>query len=224
MPLPTHACRLCDGETDLRFHKKLLDRHETELRLCRTCGSLQTGVPHWLAEAYDYEGCAHPADAGYMGRNIEVARLIDALLTDLDVDRAAPILDRGGGIGILARILRERGWNVFSHDAYQEPVFSDIKWPGSDPHVVIAVELFEHFPNPAIALAELFATRPAIVYVRTDRYSGQGDDWWYLSPESGQHVFFYSDKAMHLIGEKFGYAVELRTGEEAIFTRHRTSD
>jgi hypothetical protein len=30
------------------------------------------------------------------------------------------------------------------------------------------------------------------------------EDWWYISHETGQHIAFYSPKAMQFIAEKFG--------------------
>jgi hypothetical protein len=30
------------------------------------------------------------------------------------------------------------------------------------------------------------------------------DDWWYFSPEHGQHIAFYTEKSLTFIAEKFG--------------------
>jgi hypothetical protein len=31
------------------------------------------------------------------------------------------------------------------------------------------------------------------------------DDWWYFIPETGQHVFFVTDKTLRFIADKFGF-------------------
>lgn len=160
-------CRLCEGPTSHKFPLILLRDVEAELRECADCGSLQTIPPTWLDRAYDYPGCAHPIDTGYMTRNIHVAGRVDWLLTTLGVSRDTQVLDWGGGIGILARILRERGWNVFSDDKYVPPAFEDVRWQGGSPGVILAVELFEHLPDPALGLAELFAVGADVIYVST---------------------------------------------------------
>ncbi len=40
-------------------------------------------------------------------------------------------------------------------------------------------------------------------------YTDQGSDWWYLSPESGQHIFFYSHQALEHIAKQKGYELYL---------------
>ena len=66
----------------------------------------------------------------------------------------------------------------------------------------------------------LFDSRPDSIVVTTALYEGQGPDWWYLTPDSGQHVFFYTRKAMKIIAERFGYTACI-TGHYTIFTRKR---
>jgi hypothetical protein len=46
----------------------------------------------------------------------------------------------------------------------------------------------------------------------TGIYTRQGADWWYLACESGQHVFFYSQKAVQMIADRFGYSSVLSGG------------
>ena len=65
----------------------------------------------------------------------------------------------------------------------------------------------------------LFQLRPDFIYVRTSRYRGEGSDWYYLVPETGQHVFFYTDEAMRLIAQKYGYHIWLPTSADAIFSK-----
>ena len=76
----------------------------------------------------------------------------------------------------------------------------------------LAFEVFEHFANPERELAKLFELRPKILLASTEVYLRQNADWWYLAPESGQHVFFYSREALQLIAARFGYRFLLSGG------------
>ena len=70
-----------------------------------------------------------------------------------------------------------------------------------------AFEVVEHLAEPAETFRELAPAANALL-VGTEPYLGQGNDWWYLTPTIGQHVFFFSpqgfqwlahDLEMHLI-------------------------
>jgi hypothetical protein len=39
----------------------------------------------------------------------------------------------------------------------------------------------------------------------TQVYRGEGKDWWYLSTQTGQHIFFYSEKCLELLAHKHGF-------------------
>ena len=48
-----------------------------------------------------------------------------------------------------------------------------------------------------------------MLLVSTAIYTDQDSDWWYLSPESGQHIFFYSHQALEHIAQQKGYELHL---------------
>ena len=52
----------------------------------------------------------------------------------------------------------------------------------------------------------------------TGIFNSQGQDWWYLAPESGQHVFFYSRKALAWLGKQHGYE-HFGAGQLQVFSR-----
>ena len=76
--------------------------------------------------------------------------------------------------------------------------------------LVIAIEVLEHLPAPAETLARMFAANPKVLLARTVLYRGEEADWDYLSVFTGQHVFFYSVKALDWIGKRFGYTAHIR--------------
>ena len=73
--------------------------------------------------------------------------------------------------------------------------------------LVSAFEVIEHFEHPAQDLEQIFGSRPKVVLATTELFSGQKADWWYLAPREGQHVFFYGEKAIRLIAERYKYDV-----------------
>jgi len=73
----------------------------------------------------------------------------------------------------------------------------------------MAFEVFEHFANPKADLDEIFSFQPNYIVATTELYANQGNDWWYFTQETGQHVFLYSAQAINLIAQKYGYAVAL---------------
>lgn len=217
MMILAEPCRLCASNTTAAFTLRVLEKYDVQYFKCGSCESIQTEQPYWLAEAYGDD--VHPEDTGYLTRNLLVHWNVEHLLKGLKVPDRAVILDYGGGIGIVPRLLREHGWNAFNFDTYTKSPFGDVDWKGDAPTFVLAAELLEHLPDPARDIADMFKDQPDYVYVRTWRYFGQGRDWDYFGPSHGEHVFFYTDKAMRHIAERFGYHVTLPSEVDALFTK-----
>jgi hypothetical protein len=130
------------------------------------------------------------------------------------------IIDFGGGDGLLCRPLRDYGLNCFVRDKDTTPTYArgftepDFQRAG----LVIAFEVLEHFPSPKKDLNELFALDARAVFVSTVICRNQRGDWWYLPRETGQHLFFYSGKALGLIADRYGYGM-LANGDFILFLR-----
>lgn len=196
------ACRLCGGDTEERFRLTVLGRHDVGYRVCAACGSLQTETPFWLEEAY---GCNLAGlDTGALQRNLQN---FAACFTVARLFGLGTAVDYGGGDGMLCRFLRDHGIDAYSCDKYAQPVYAQgfTEPPFSFPDFLTAFEVLEHLPNPVADLGDIFAWNPKVMLLTTDLYGGQGPDWWYLTPQSGQHVFFYSPKAILMVAEKYGY-------------------
>ena len=187
----------------------MLHKYEVRYFECERCGSLQPEVPHWLGECYGSN--LSSLDTGAVQRNLQnlaASYLVSRLF------RVRDALDFGGGDGLLCRLLRDYGVNCFANDKYAVPTycqgFSEPDF--ASPNLVLAFEVLEHFAAPARELADLFQSRPAVLLASTFIYSHQRADWWYLACESGQHVFFYSAKAVRMIAERFGYSSVISGG------------
>jgi Methyltransferase domain len=207
-------CRLCGARADFWNRKRLLNRYDIDYYLCSGCGSLSTEEPYWLEEAYDVSGIGD--DVGAAQRTIDLALKTSALLDQIGLPARTECIDFGGGIGLFTRLMRDRGFNFFSYDRYAKPFFSDrynvTTLAGRSPAVVTAFEVLEHFPDPHQDLEQLFEGRPALVVVTTELFTGQDVNWYYLSDTTGQHVFFYSPRAINLIAKRFDYSLALVGG------------
>jgi hypothetical protein len=211
------ACRLCGGAIVPKFRRTVLGKHEVEFLECPACGSLQTEAPYWLDEAYAGANLA-ALDSGAAQRNLLNLASCGVVRNTLGLN---DVLDVGGGDGLLCRLLRDYGVNCYVRDKYAVPTYArGFTQPDFEkPQLVLAFEVLEHFSNPQAELGALFDVSPDAVLVSTEIYRNQGAEWWYLAPESGQHVFFYSEKALGLIAKRYGYEV-LRVGSYVVFARN----
>ena len=121
---------------------------------------------------------------------------------------------KGGGDGFLCRLLRDYEINCFVKDTYAVPIYAQaFTSPNFEfPDMVTAFEVFEHFVDPEKELDNLFLLNPKVLLVSTELYANAYSDWWYLSPHTGQHVFFYSKQAFSFIAKKYGYDVVIQGG------------
>jgi Methyltransferase domain len=197
-------CRLCNGAVRLQFSIRVLARYMVEYSSCLICGSLQTEPPYWLKDAYQHNLAI--LDTGAAQRNLanlSAAYVVARLLGMRD------LLDFGGGDGLLCRLLRDYGLNCFLEDKYAKASYAlAFTHPNFEkPELLLAFEVLEHFENPQSDLQMLFQCNPKALLASSVPYSMQDSGWWYLTPETGQHVFFYSGAAMRLIAKKWGFDV-----------------
>lgn len=209
-------CRLCFGSCTFAFSKTILSSQSISYFRCEECQSLQTSKPTWLEIAYS-EGRTN-FDTGAVQRTLWN---FTGVMISAKINGLKRVLDFGGGHALLSRLIRDYGLEAYSEDAYTRATFIEgiPKAPDWSPQLVTAFEVFEHFDNPAEQISELFQNKPDWLMVSTQLYSGQGDDWWYLSVENGQHVFFYSIQAMEYIGKSFGYNF-FTAGNYCFFTKN----
>ena len=197
-------CRWCAGLSRPVFHTRVLASYDVQYFACNGCGSLQTELPHWLDEAYSLNLSA--LDTGALDRNI---RNLAATMAVARVLGLQNVVDRGGGDGLLCRLLRDREINCFVSDRYARPVYAQgFQDPDFErPDLVLAFEVIEHLVHPGQELTDIFGQGARAVLATTGIYRGQDGSWWYLAPESGQHVFFYSEQAFQQIAMRYGYVL-----------------
>lgn len=216
------ACRLCGGPAHRQFVKTVLRKYQVTYYLCGQCGSLQTEAPYWLDEAYR-SGNLADIDPGPFIRSINSMTALYISARIIGLPPGARVVDFGGGVGLLCRMLRDIGFDAYVSDRYATNAlargFDDT---GATPDLICAFEVAEHFSDPREGMAEILGRGARVCVVGTDTYRGHGEDWWYLSPLSGQHVFFYSESGMRTLADYHGYHYE-KVGNLHYFLREPLS-
>jgi len=207
--LAISPCRLCGGDAVFAFRKVLLGKYKVGFFRCKRCESLETEEPYWLDEAYS--PAVDALDTGAAQRVLHCFALTRIVMWLLGCRTA---LDFGGGSGLLCRLLRDCGHDAYWYDRYTSPGYATgfVGDAAKSYDLVSSFEVVEHFPDPQADFVRLFAGRPGSLLLMTELYRGQSGSWPYIAPEEGQHIFFYSPTALHLIGEQYGYHLLLCHG------------
>lgn len=222
MTLEKTVCRLCGSDSLYRFSKELLGKYDVKFYHCENCASLQSELPYWLDEAYSGE--RQIPDLAIVQRTLQLKRKAYLASKILKLSDSDKILDWGGGNGLLVRMMRDMGLDANLYDLYAKNFyavgFEHDK--GCRYSTVTSFETWEHFVNPAEEINLFFELNPEYIIISTGLYESQKDDWSYLTPVSGRHVFFYSLKARQIIAQKFGYYL-LNMGSFSIFSQRKLS-
>lgn len=208
----SESCRLCNGRTAFVSAMVILGRHEARLFQCPACGYSQFASLHWLEEAYREPITA--TDLGLLQRCMRRARHLRGLLALAGV-ASEPVLDWGGGFGVLTRLLRDAGIDCHHWDPHCRNLFangfeaapSSRRWGA-----VIALEVMEHLIDPWSFLQEASETSDLLIF-STDLISEPPPaDWHYYAVEHGQHVGFHSRRSIRLAAKRLGmHATSVRS-------------
>lgn len=181
-------------------------------RSCRSCKFIFTTFfdgftpEQWRAYVYNDEYAA--VDPEYFEiRPRRNASEIELLL--LGSQGSTVALDYGGGNGMTARLLREKGWTCDTYDPFG---LCDVKPEQTGKYnFCSAFEVFEHSPDPVSTLSEIVGmTSPdrLMIFVGTGIHDSEVRSesrlaWWYAAPRNG-HISLYSRSALQLLGRRFG--------------------
>lgn len=207
-------CKICQENAEKVFSKNLLGKFIVDYHKCKSCGFMQTDEPYWLGEAYA-NGAISALDVGIAQRNLTLVISTENVLNRLKVEETNFIgLDYGGGHGLFVRMMRDIGYNFYLQDLYAENIFAnffDIKdlniQESQHFDIITAFELFEHLPNPLDEIKKMFEFSDTILFsteLQPADESNKLADWWYLIPEVGQHISFYTISSFLEIAKVFG--------------------
>lgn len=204
-------CRLCGDSALFVFEKEILSRHKVKYYVCQSCGSLQTETPYWLGEAY--APLNEQFDTGQVIRSLDNAAFLYAVLTYLGLNNCY-LVDYGCGSGLLVRLMRDVGFNAKGFDCYSLPRlsigFHTKSLEGAN--VINLCEVAEHFDEPAKYFDQIFSSNPDLVIAQTVLFEELNPAWDYLAVDHGQHIFFYSKKAMEHLAKRHNMIVTILFG------------
>ena len=201
-------CKLCESATEHFGELKILGSFDARYRRCTACGFVCVEEAAWLEQAYSSAIAA--ADTGIVARNLKLADMT-SLLIGLAFPGAQRFLDFGGGAGLLVRMMRDRGFDFRLQDKYCANIFAGgfEAEPGERFDMVTCMEVAEHMMDPLPAFRELRArvegADTQAIVVSTEllpKAANRPGEWWYYAPETGQHISFYTEGALHAIAEQ----------------------
>lgn len=200
------SCPICDSPLTPAFEGTLLGRLRVTYSSCAICGLLQTEPPYWLEEAYQH--VISPDDTGLVARNVSNTRFLKTFLP-LAFPKNARFVDVAGGYGLLTRMLRDEGFDCYSTDPFCTNIFAANFEPGESFHAdaVFAFEALEHMHDPLCFVQECFNKfdcRTLVFSTLTFSETPPGNDWWYYSFDTGQHVTFYQSRSLAALAKRLG--------------------
>ena len=199
-------CAVCSGSTKFLFSYEVRGEHQASLRECLNCRFTYIANPHWLDESFSSE--LNDLDIGSVDRCLVLADFVEVLIRSMKSSKSR-FLDWGGGYGLLSRIMRDRGLDFVSHDIYTRPLFVE-----SSSNLII--ETFElitmsevalHLVDPVPVFTKIMESTDILVFTAVIAPTVIPNDWWYLMPDTGQHVAIYHDETLQALAKKLGVQV-----------------
>lgn len=200
-------CNICHSAMTELAIKKVLGKYDVRYYQCSFCHFIQTEEPYWLNEAY--ENAITKLDIGLVYRNERLVPIVSTII-NLFYKNKSPYLDYGGGYGLFVRMMRDRGFDFYRQDIYCENLFAkhfDITDLNSTTKfgLITAFEVIEHVINPLEEVNNMldYGTDILLTTELQPPTRTELNNWWYFTPETGQHISLFSKRSLELIAEKF---------------------
>jgi hypothetical protein len=199
--------KLTGGKTELLFAKTVLNKYKVNYYRCLETGFIQTEVPYWLNESYS--NVITSLDVGLTNRNLRYAKIV-AKIIKKNFNSNSKFLDWGGGIGLFVRLMRDMGYDYILYDLYAPNILAlgfslkEIK-QDKEFELITAFEVFEHLVNPLQDIEAMLLQGKNILFstLLIPTQNNEIENWWYLLPETGQHISFYSIETLEYIAAKY---------------------
>lgn len=200
-------CKVCQGSLKFFTTGSVLKDITAVYDRCGHCGMVSARDPHWLDTAYS--SAIASTDLGLLSRSLILSRITAAVMRSERL-RTAKCLDWAGGYGTLTRLMRDRGFDFFHYD----PMATNLHAVGFEADLteqftlITAIEVLEHLPDPVGQLAPV-AKQTRLMLATTEvlpHPTPLPNDWWYYTPETGQHISFYTRSCLGELGKQLGFA------------------
>lgn len=200
-------CPICHSEMDFIFSEPVLRKHEVKYYCCGSCQFIQTEKPYWLEEAYS--DAIADSDTGILHRNWLISCKL-AVLILLSLGKRNLFLDIAGGYGLLVRLMRDFGFNYRWSDPYCKNIFAlgyEASPLSTDRYQALtAFEVLEHVESPIDFISENLQKFNSGIFIFStelfQNYKVPKRSWRYYSFPTGQHISFYSQRALEEISKK----------------------
>lgn len=205
----------------------VLGRYKVRYYCCPACGFIQTEAPFWLEESYKAPMTSY--DLGGVSRPMLNSGLTKAVVNWF-FDPGRRFVDFGGGYGLFTRWMRDEGYDFFHYDQHCPNLFA----PGHDANIsgsvryelVTAFEVFEHLAEPARTVANLLSVSDSILF-STELLPVPAPpiaDWWYYGPEHGQHIAFFTRRALQQLAARCSANYYTNGGSIHLISRRQISE
>lgn len=217
-------CKVCESATEYFGEQKILQAFDARYLRCTRCGFVFVERPTWLEQAYELPIAA--ADTGIVVRNLRFADLVGTLI-DLALPRARRFIDFGGGAGLFVRLMRDRGYDFYRQDKYCDNIFATGFDATAEQRFDLAtsIEVIEHIVEPMSVLQQLAELAPTVL-IGTEQLPAvrnRPGEWWYYAPEGGQHISFFSARALQIAAERLRMQLASNGRNVHVFSRERIS-
>jgi len=220
-------CKICGNIATVKFNAKILNKYDVSFYKCGFCEFIQTDDPYWLDEAY--HSATNGLDTGYIQRNEINREVVSNFITKVSpiINSEGKFLDYGGGYGIFTRMMRDKGFDFYLYDEYAENIFAKHFYINDicnqKVEMLTAFEVFEHLPEPIDEVKKMLSYSDTIFFTTELQPQGKDitnvDDWWYFAPDGGQHISFFTHKALEIIAKKFNLNFYTNNHQFHILTR-----
>jgi len=200
-------CKICGEPANGYAEVVVRNTYSSRLYSCNNCGFVFIAPVYWLEEAY--AEVITPTDVGCVSRNLASSGFLCSLLCET-AKRSDFFVDFGGGYGLLVRLMRDRGFRFHLHEPNAENLFArncEADLVRFGPYrALTAIEVFEHLSDPALSVAEMLRWSQCLVFTTElcPVSRPMPEEWWYLGLEHGQHISFYTKKALNLLAVQHG--------------------
>jgi 2-polyprenyl-3-methyl-5-hydroxy-6-metoxy-1,4-benzoquinol methylase len=114
-------CKVCDTKMFEHDTVLVLKKYNIAYYVCPKYEFIQTEEPYWLEESYSKAIASE--NTGVIMRNISNANSL--LFFMRFIGNTGKCLDFGGGHGILTRIMRNSGFDIYHYDKYAENLYAN---------------------------------------------------------------------------------------------------